>query len=66
MPETITTAAPAVELLMDVAGAVQEISARLTARSFDAVGDPERGPALRAVAAELLAVLDATSPDGVL
>ncbi|MCS5692596.1 hypothetical protein NZK33_11440 [Cyanobium sp. FGCU-6] len=63
MPSTpttpaLTTATPAVELLIEVANASQEITARLTARACDAVSDPSRGPALRAVMAELFEVLD--------
>jgi len=42
-----TTATPAVELLMDVAEASEEISSRLTVRAFAAIADPEKGPALR-------------------
>jgi hypothetical protein len=38
---------------------LQEIEARITARAFAAVGQPERGCAMRAV-------LDATNPDGVI
>lgn len=57
-PPPLTTDTPAVELLIDVANVSQEIAARLTARACDAVSDPSRGPALRAVMAELLEVLD--------
>jgi hypothetical protein len=41
-------------------------AARITARVFAAVHQPERGPAVRAVLEQLLAVLDDTSPDGVI
>jgi hypothetical protein len=47
-------------------GSLQEIEARVTARVFAAVHHPERGPAVRAVLEQLLLVLDATSPDGVI
>jgi RNA polymerase sigma-B factor len=43
-----------------------EIEARMTARVFAAVHHPERGPVVRAVLEQLLLVLDATSPDGVI
>jgi hypothetical protein len=62
LPAT-TTATPAVELLMDVASASEEITSRLTARAFTAVAHPEQGPALREVLAELLAVMDATAKE---
>lgn len=42
---------------------LQEIEARVKARLFAAVHHLERGPA---VLEQLLAVLDATSPDGVI
>jgi hypothetical protein len=45
---------------------LQEIEARLTARLFAAMHQPERGPAVRALLEQLLLVLDATSPDGVI
>jgi hypothetical protein len=45
---------------------VTSIEARVTARAFAAVHQPERGPAVRAVLELLLAVLDDTSPDGVI
>jgi hypothetical protein len=54
----ITTDTPALELFIEVANASQEIAARLTARACDAIADPTRGPAVRAVLAELLEVLD--------
>lgn len=53
-------------LLIDSTDSLQEIEARITARVFAAVHQPERGPAVRAVLEQLLAVLDATSPDGVI
>jgi hypothetical protein len=61
---TLTTAAPAIELLMDRSNAIQEIEARITARAFQAVHHPEQGPELREVLAGLLALLDASSPNG--
>ena len=54
----------AVHLISTVS--LQEIEARITARVFAAVHQPERGPAVRAVLEQLLLVLDATSPDGVI
>jgi hypothetical protein len=54
----LTTDTPAVELLIQVANMSQEIAARLTVRDCDAVSNPSRGPALRAVMEELLEVLD--------
>ena len=62
----LTTADIGIQLLMDSTVSLQEIEARLTARVFAAVHQPERGPAVRAVLEQLLAVLDATSPDGVI
>lgn len=62
----LTTGSPAIELLMDTTTALQEIEARVTARAFQAVHHPEQGPELRAVLAGLLALLDASSPDGVI
>jgi hypothetical protein len=38
----------------------------MTARAFGAVHNPEQGPAVRKVLAELLALLDASSADGVI
>ena len=38
----------------------------LTARVFEGMHQPERGPAVRAVLEQLLLVLDVTSPDGVI
>ena len=55
-----------IQLLMDSTVSLQEIEARLTARVFAAVHHPERGPAVRQVLEQLLLVLDATSPDGVI
>jgi hypothetical protein len=62
----LTTADIGIQLLMDSTVSLQEIEARITARVFAAVHHPERGPAVRAVLEKLLAVLDATSPDGVI
>jgi hypothetical protein len=45
---------------------LQEIEARLRARVLAAVHQPERGPGVRAVLEQLLAVLDATRADGVI
>jgi hypothetical protein len=60
----LTTAYIGIQLLMDSMVSLQEFEARLSARVFAAVQHPERGPAVRAVLAQLLAVLDATSSDG--
>lgn len=63
----LTTANIGIQLLMDISTvSLQEIEARITARVFAAVHQPERGPAVRAVLEQLLTVLDATSPDGVI
>jgi hypothetical protein len=62
----LTTADISIQLLMDTTAALQEIEARITARAFGAVHNPEQGPAVRQVLAELLAVLDASSADGVI
>jgi hypothetical protein len=51
---------------MDTTAALQEIEARMTARAFGAVHSPEQGPAVRLALEQLLQVLDATSPDGVI
>ena len=61
----LTTADIGIQLLMDSTVNLQEIDARITARVFAAVHHPERGPAVRAVLEQLLAVLDAT-PDRVI
>jgi hypothetical protein len=53
-------------LLIDSTDSLQEIEARITSRDFEAVHHPERGPTVRKVLKELLAVLDANSPDGVI
>ena len=55
----LTTADISVQLLMDSTVSLQEIEARIMARVFEAVHQPELGPAVRAV-------LDDTSPDGVI
>lgn len=60
----LTTADIGIHLLMDSTVILQEIEARITARVFAAVHQPERGPDVRVVLDQLLAVLDATSPDG--
>ncbi len=51
---------------MDTTTALQEIESRVTARAFAAVMDPTQGPAVREALARLAAVLDETSPDGLL
>ena len=60
----LTTADIGTQLLMDSTDSLQEIEARITARVFEAVHQPDRGPAVPAVLEKLLAVLDATTPDG--
>jgi hypothetical protein len=62
----LMTADIGIQLLMDSTANLQEIEARITARVFAAVHQPERGPAVRAVLEQLLAVLDAGSTDGVI
>jgi hypothetical protein len=62
----LTTADIGIQLLMDSTVNLQEIEARHTARVFAAVHHPERGPVVRAVLEQLLAVLDATRADGVI
>ena len=66
MAMPLTTADIGTQLLMDSTANLQEIEARITARVFAAVHHPERGPAVRAVLEQLLAVLDATRADGVI
>ena len=63
---TFSTADISVQLLMDTMNALQEMESRITARTFAAVMDPTQGPAVRATLEQLLAVLDASSPDGVI
>jgi hypothetical protein len=62
----LTTADNGTQLLMDSTDSLQEIEARITARVFEAMHQPERGPAVPAVLEKLLAVLDTTTPDGVI
>lgn len=62
----ITTATPAVELLLDTANLSQEIAARLTARACLAISEPEHRPALMALMEGLAELLDHTSPDGLI
>jgi hypothetical protein len=62
----LTTADIGTQLLMDSTANLLEIEARLMARIFAAVHQPERGPAVRAVLEQLLLVLDATRADGVI
>lgn len=63
---SLSTADISVQLLMDTMNALQEIESRITARAFSAVMEPTQGPAVRATLDQLLAVLDASSPDGVI
>jgi len=58
----LTTADIGIQLLMDATVSLEEIEARITARVFAAVHQPERGPAVRAVLEQLLLVLDGTKP----
>ena len=62
----LTTSGISISLLMDTSVAIEEIQSRIHARAFAAVTDPTMGPAVRQVVDQLLAVLDATSPDGVI
>ena len=62
----LSTADISIQLLMDTTAAVDEIQSRLQARAFAAVMDPTRGPALRDTMERVLALLDDTSPDGVI
>ena len=66
MAMPLSTADISVQLLMDTMNALQEIESRMTARAFAAVMDPTKGPAVRDVLNQLLAVLDETSTDGVI
>lgn len=66
MGMTFSTADISIQLLMDTMNALQEIESRVTARAFAAVMDPTKGPEVRDVLAQLLAVLDETSSDGVI
>ncbi len=50
----------------DTTAALQEIESRVTDRAFAAVMDPTKGPAVREVLDRLAAVLDESSPDGVI
>lgn len=61
----LTTADISIQLLIDTTAAVEEIQSRIHARAFAAVMDPTQGPAVRQVLEQMLAVLDASSPDGV-
>jgi len=63
---TFSTADISIQLLMDTMNALQEIESRVTARAFAAVMDPTKGPEVREVLDQLLAVLDETSSDGVI
>jgi hypothetical protein len=55
-----------IQLLMDTMNTLQEIESRVTARAFGAVMEPTKGPAVRETLELLLAVLDESSPDGVI
>ena len=66
MAMTLSTADISIQLLMDTMNALQEIESLVTARTFAAVMDPTKGPEVRDVLAQLLAVLDETSSDGVI
>jgi len=63
---TLSTADISIQLLMDTMNTLQEIDTRVTARAFGAVMDPTKGPAVREILEQLLALLDETSPDGVI
>ncbi|MCP9935048.1 hypothetical protein KBZ08_14130 [Cyanobium sp. Candia 9D4] len=52
------TADISIQLLMDTTNTLQEIESRVTARVFGAIHNPEEGPEVRRVLAELLDVLD--------
>lgn len=62
----LTTADISIQLLMDFTVTLQEIESRIIARVFAAVHQPARGPEVRAVLEHLLAVVDTTTPDGVI
>jgi hypothetical protein len=62
----LTTADIGIQLRMDTTAALLEIEARMIARAFGAVYNPEQGPAVLLVLEQLLHVLDASSPDGVI
>lgn len=66
MAMSFSTADISIQLLMDTMNALQEIESRVTARAFAAVMDPTKGPEVRDVLAQLLAVLDETSSDGLI
>jgi len=63
-PMPLTTADIGIQLLMDTTAALQEMKARMTARAFNAVHNPEQGPAVRQVLEQLVALLDSSSTDG--
>lgn len=63
---SLSTADISVQLLMDTINALQDVESRITARTFSAVIEPTQGPAVRATLDQLLAVLDASSPDGLI
>jgi hypothetical protein len=64
--KSLSTGDISIQLLIDTITALQEIESRVTARAFSAVMDPTQGPAVREVLARLAAVLDETSPDGLI
>jgi hypothetical protein len=66
MAMSFSTADISIQLLMDTMNALQEVESRVTARAFSAVMDPTKGPAVREVLEQLLAVLDETSSDEML
>jgi hypothetical protein len=63
---TLSPADISIQLLMDTMNTLQEIESRVTARAFGAVMEPTKGPAVRETLELLLAVLDESSPDGVI
>lgn len=62
----LTTAEIGIELLMDSTAALQEIEARIIARTFGAVPTLSRDTAARLMLEQLLAVLGGSSPDVVI
>jgi hypothetical protein len=62
----LSTAIISIQHLTDTTTALQEIEARMTARAFAAVHNPEQGPAVRQVLEQLQEVLDDSSPDGLI
>lgn len=62
----LSTADISIQLLIDTTSALEEITSRINARTFSAVMDPTKGPAVREAIEQILMVLDTTSPDGVI